>query len=74
MKKILLAAAIIGMTGFAFGQQQQSASTTKTAKCSKACMKSCGKGCTSGTCTHNHAGKSSSTTTSTTTKSTNDKK
>lgn len=67
MKKIFLAIAIIGMTGFAFGQQQQSASTSKSSnKCSKACMKSCGKGCTSGSCTHNHNSKSSTTATKST--------
>jgi hypothetical protein len=54
MKKVFLAAALIGMTSFAFGQQQQTASGTssKDAKCSKSCMKSCGKSCKKGSCTN----------------------
>jgi len=54
MKKLFLAIAIIGMTGSAFAQQQQStsSSSSKDAKCSKACMKSCGKSCKKGSCTN----------------------
>lgn len=61
MKRIFLAIAIIGMTGFAFGQQQQNATNTKNAKCSKACMKACGKNCRKGSCAH--AGSSNGTST-----------
>jgi hypothetical protein len=78
MKRLFLALAIIGMTGFAFGQQQQSSSSTssantKDAKCSKSCMKACGKNCKGGSCTHASAtgtstSKNSSSTTTTTTK------
>jgi hypothetical protein len=69
MKKIFLSAAIIGMSVMAFGQQQQTTSTTKTKDskgCSKACMKACGKDCKSGSCTANHDKKTTTTTTTTT--------
>jgi len=54
MKKLFLAAALIGMTSFAFGQQQQSTASTssKDTKCSKSCMKSCGKSCKKGSCSN----------------------
>ena len=73
MKKLILAVAIVGMTGFAFGQQAASASKdSKDSKCSKACMKSCGndKTCKKGAC----AKDSKSTTSTTTTKTASDKK
>jgi len=63
MKKLFLAAAFIGMTGFAFGQQATSA-TSKDTKCSKACMKSCGdKGCKKGACCTKDGKKATTTTT-----------
>lgn len=74
MKKLFLAIAIVGMTGFAFGQSSSTATSAKDAKCSKSCMKSCGKNCKGGSCTHassttgTSTSKSSSTTTTTTTK------
>jgi len=69
MKKLFLAVAIVGMTGFAFGQQQQAASTSKDSKATtKTCTdkKCCKK---DGSCTKDSK---KSTTTSTTT--TSDKK
>lgn len=64
MKKLFIAVALIGITGFAFGQQQQATSNAKTTKCSKTCTKSCGKNCKKGCCTA-PAKTSSATSTST---------
>lgn len=72
MKKLFVAAAILGMTSFAFGQQ--AASTSKDSKCSKACMKSCNgdKSCKKGSCAKDD--KKASTASTTTTSKSNDKK
>lgn len=66
MKKLFLTVAVLGMTGMAFGQQQQSASNSKNTKCSKACMKSCGdKSCKKGSCCAKDGKKSASSTSAT---------
>jgi uncharacterized protein HemX len=75
MKKIFLAAAIIGMSGFAFGQQQQTASASKDSKCSKSCMKSCGdKSCKKGSCCTKDGKKATSSNSASSTKAASDKK
>ncbi len=73
MKKIFLALAIIGMTGFAFGQQQ---AASKDSKDSKTCTHTCtDKSCKKGACVKSDKKASStSSSTSTTTKSSSDKK
>ena len=74
MKKIFLTIAVVGMTGLAFGQQQQTATTSKDSKCTKSCMKSCGdKSCKKGSCCTKDGKKTSSTATSTATKSSDTK-
>lgn len=64
MKKLFLAAAILGMTSFAFGQQQ-AGSKTKDKTCTKSCSsdkKCCKKG---GSCDKDKKASASTTTTTT---------
>lgn len=67
MKKLMLAIAIVGITGLAFGQQQASTATKgKDAKCSKQCMKDCkagDKSCNKGACEKDSKGTTTSTAT-----------
>ena len=74
MKKLFLIIAVAGMTGLAFGQQQQTATTSKDGKCTKACMKSCGdKSCKKGSCCTKDGKKTGSAATSSATKNSDTK-